>query len=111
MTKFKRKYCEYMADALGLFLTNKPSVELVYRWLWVGDDAVYESDVDLQIFVIDNTKDEFRWTSGIGLIDACRTIVEEAISNGNILTTQKYGYQRYSGKSGECDCQDYENGW
>lgn len=81
MTEFNLKWCEYFIQVITPFMKKSPPIDIVYNWFFGTADDLLE----LQPFVINNGKDEFVWTSGIGLIDGCATIVNEAISNGNIL--------------------------
>lgn len=98
MTNFKQDYIKYFKQVLEPFLKVQPSDELVFDWLFDYVPAVHESDVDLQVFVINNTKEDYIWTSGIGILDGVKSIVNEAMYNGNILTQKEYGIHRYGGE-------------
>ncbi|MFE2861003.1 hypothetical protein [Sphingobacterium multivorum] len=81
MKEDNMKWCEYFIEVITPFMDKSPSIDIVYNWFFGSVDDLLE----LQPFVINNTKSEFKWTSGLGLIEGCATIVNEAISNGNIL--------------------------
>lgn len=99
MNSFKQDYIKYFKQVLEPFLKAQPSDELVFDWLFDYVPAVRDSDIDLQVFVINNTKEDYIWTSGIGILDGVKTIVDEAITNGNILTQKEYGIHRYGGEN------------
>lgn len=84
MIKDEDKFYMYFTQVIAPFMNDIPSKDLVIDWVRNRNVAIYEDQVDLQIFIIDNTKPDFVWTSGIGLIDGVLEILHQAKINGNI---------------------------
>lgn len=80
--KLKAKDKRLIKQSLDLFLKKKVPMKLINYWFTEEWEKGYE--YDLQCFVNDNLKKKFLWQTGIGLIEACIKMVDEAKINGNI---------------------------
>lgn len=71
------KHLDKYKEVFSLLLKNTPNDEIIINY--------YNSDCFLlQDFCVYNLKYDINWSTGIGIIEAVKLIVDEAISNGNI---------------------------
>lgn len=66
-----------------------PPLSMVPRGTYTSDDLTEKQSEDLQWWIVKHLCPlrcpGLYWSTGIGLIEAMDTMVEEAISNGNIM--------------------------
>lgn len=77
MAKFSLENIKYFKQVLSLFLVKLPSDEMIKKY-FTSDDC------GLQDFVGMNLKNDFNWSTSIGIIEAAESIVKEAENNSNI---------------------------
>lgn len=72
-----------MQAAFSCLLTKTPSLEMI---------KAYETSdsEELTSFCVNHLRKEIVWSTGIGVVDAARTIAEEAINNANIGSEHSY---------------------
>lgn len=75
----KFKNLEKYKEVLDLFLVEEVPTEMVKEY-YFGEDE----DSILQEYVLNHLKHEVEWSTGIGILDAVKTIVYEAEVNCNI---------------------------
>lgn len=72
-------YKKYFYMTLECFLNDLPN-----DGVWESYINEEDGHIELQDFINMNLKEKFQWSTGIGIMEACESIVEEAYSNGNI---------------------------
>lgn len=76
---FINKKLKLYKDTLSLFLRELPSDKIILHYLTEDDGYI-----QLQDYIGMNLKGEIKWSTSIGIIEACDLIIDEAFSNGNV---------------------------
>ncbi len=92
-TSVLEKKIKIYKTLFSLFLTKPPSDELIGKYFNHYDEGGIYNDLgfmQMQEFILSHLKSEFRWSTGLGIIEGIEHIIEEAIINDNIDSNWDY---------------------
>lgn len=70
---------KYLQQVISTFTNHEISEQMVIEYF-----IEQSEDFTVQDWIVDNLKPEYLWMTGLSILEAAQTIVEESYSNGNI---------------------------